>query len=173
MDFPTRIRQLIDQAHATIVLIGKNWMPRRAQTAAQSGPSTHEPVPAHRDKDWVVAELQHSATSPIAYDQDNLYGLARRAIIPIFADCDRNFDQFDFPDVIANIANTQSESIDSASWPLAIGPLIDRIAVNLNLKKRPDKDEYPKPDAAKARTQPLSDPELMATSTTRTMRVGI
>nr|WP_255527258.1 4a-hydroxytetrahydrobiopterin dehydratase [Oculatella sp. LEGE 06141] len=53
-----------------------------------------------------------------------------------------------------------SEYIDYAGWPVAIGPLIDRIAVKLNLKKRPDADEYPKPDLAKARTQPLGDQEL-------------
>src|SRR4051812_36100874 len=28
-NFPDRIRQLIDNAHATIVLIGRQWMPRR------------------------------------------------------------------------------------------------------------------------------------------------
>lgn len=52
------------------------------------------------------------------------------------------------------------EYIDYAGWPSAIGPLLDRIAVNLSLKKRPDADEYPKPDIAKARTQPLLDDEL-------------
>ncbi len=162
MDFPIRIRQLIEQAHATIVLIGKNWMPRRAQTASRSTQSADLDGPMQWDRDWVVAELTHSANSPIAYDQDNLYGMIRRAILPIFADCERGFDQFEVPQTIATIANTQSESIDSASWPLLIGPLIERIAVNLNLKKRPDKDEYPTPDRAKARTQPLPDRELAA-----------
>ena len=38
---------------------------------------------------------------------------------------------------------------------MAIGPLIERIAVNLGLKKRPD-------DAAKARTQPVPDQELLS-----------
>jgi pterin-4a-carbinolamine dehydratase len=53
-----------------------------------------------------------------------------------------------------------SEHIDYAEWPSAIGPLLDRLAVKLSLKKRPDADEYPKPDLAKARTQPLPDVEL-------------
>jgi pterin-4a-carbinolamine dehydratase len=40
---------------------------------------------------------------------------------------------------------------------------VENIAVQFNLKKRPDKDEYPKPDWAKARTQPLEDQALAAT----------
>lgn len=53
-----------------------------------------------------------------------------------------------------------SEHIDYAGWPTMIGPLLDRLAVKLSLKKRPDADEYPKADLAKARTQPLPDAEL-------------
>jgi len=34
--------------------------------------------------------------------------------------------------------------------------------VSSELKKRPDKDEYPSPDRGKARTQPLGDQELRA-----------
>lgn len=165
MNFPSRIQQLIEEAHATIVLIGKNWMPKRSEMISKTSMALNESSLAIASKDWVVAELTHSATSPLTHDQDNRYGLERRAILPIFADCEPGLDQFDVPEGIANLANTQWESIRSADWPITIGPLIDRIAVNLNLKKRPDKDEYPKPDAAKARTQPLSDPELMATLT--------
>lgn len=81
-EFPARLRGLIDGAHATIALIGRQWPAQRA------------------------------------------------------------------------------ERIDNAGWPSAIGPLIDRMAVRLALKKRPDGDEDPKPDLAKARTQPLPDSEL-------------
>jgi len=51
MDFPIRIRQLIEQAHATIVLIGKNWMPRRAQTASRSTQSADLDGPMQWDRD--------------------------------------------------------------------------------------------------------------------------
>ncbi|MGD9728964.1 MAG: 4a-hydroxytetrahydrobiopterin dehydratase [Nitrospiraceae bacterium] len=164
MNFPTRIKELIDQAHATIVLIGKNWMPRRDPTDTRVGQpgNTAEQGSQKWDRDWVVAELMHSAASPIAYEAGNLYDRKARAILPIFNDCERGFDQFDIPEPLTNIAYTHAESIDSANWPVAIGPLIERIAVNLGLKKRPDKDEYPKPDAAKARTQPVPDQELLS-----------
>ena len=156
--FPARIKRLIDQAHATIALIGKNWMPRRS--GGRSGASKPATRPRGPDEDWVVTELMHSASSPIDYVEQDRYGLARRVILPIFIDCERRFDQFEIPAAIAEFPSVQAESIDYANWPVAIGPLIERIAVNLNLKKRPDADEYPKPDAAKARTQPLPDPEL-------------
>ena len=100
MDFPSRIKQLIDQAHATIV--------RRNEPASRSGLSADQPVPGPWDKDWVVAELTHSATSPIAYDHDNLWGRERRAVLPFLVDCERRFDQFDVPDVIADIAQYTS-----------------------------------------------------------------
>jgi 4a-hydroxytetrahydrobiopterin dehydratase len=158
--FPDRIRRLIDHAHATIALIGKNWMPRRG--GARSGASKPASKARPADEDWVVTELVHSAASPIDYVEQDRYGLAKRVILPVFVDCERRFDQFEVPAAIAGLASVQAESIDYASWPVAVGPLIDRIAVTLDLKKRPDADEYPKPDAAKARTQPLPDAELDA-----------
>jgi len=84
-------------------------------------------------------------------------------VIPLFADCERGFQQFELPDPIKYIAGLNAEQIDYASWPSGVGPLVDRIAVTLNLKKRPDSDTYPKPDLAKARTQPLGDQELAST----------
>jgi pterin-4a-carbinolamine dehydratase len=155
--FPERIRRLIDNAHATIALIGKSWMPRRGAERAAAKRAARG-----KEEDWVLTELVHSAGSPIAYSEQDRYGLTQRRILPIFIDCEMRFDQFAIPDAIAGLANVHSERIDYASWPVAIGPLIDRIAVHLSLKKRPDADEYPKPDAAKARTQPLPDAELDA-----------
>lgn len=156
--FPDRIRRLIDHAHATIALIGRNWMPRRN---AERSAAKRAPPPRGKD-DWVVSELVHSLGSPIAFAEQDRYGRQKRLILPIFVDCDRRFDQFELPAAIAELAAVQAERIDYASWPVAIGPLLDNIAVQLDLKKRPDADEYPKPDAAKARTQPLPDPELVA-----------
>ena len=158
--FPDRIRELIDKAHATIVLIGKNWMPRSGQTTPLS--SVSKDVMKSMPKDWVVEELQHSLKSTIAHDKANRYKLNKRAILPIFVDCERRFDQFDIPNEIKHITTMNAEDIDYANWPTAIGPLIDRLATILNLKKRPDADEYPKPNAAKARTQPVGDLELSA-----------
>ena len=62
--FPDRIRNLIDKAHATIVLIGQNWMPGRG-------------TPPDTD-DWVVTELQRSFRTRPAYDKRDLYGLTKR-----------------------------------------------------------------------------------------------
>lgn len=147
--FPDRLRRLIDGAHATIVLIGKNWMPRR--DAAE---------PELPDVDWVTRELEYSKSAPLAVSEVDRFGLTSRLVIPLFADCDRDFRQFVLPSSIAYLDQLHSEHIDYAGWPTAIGPLLDRIAVRLSLKKRPDADEYPKPDLAKARTQPLPDAEL-------------
>jgi pterin-4a-carbinolamine dehydratase len=88
------------------------------------------------------------------------YGLESRAILPLFADCGRDFGQFSITSTLSFLEELHAEHIDYAGWPSAIGPLLDRIAVELSLKKRPDADEYPKPDLAKARTQPLPDAEL-------------
>ena len=149
--FPDRIKRLVDEAHATIALIGKHWMPPRGTSAA-----------GRVDDDWVARELTYSASAPLSMPESDRYGLTRRMVIPLFADCDRRFDQFELREEIAYLASLQAEHIDYAGWPSAIGPLLDRIAVKLDLKKRPDKDEYPKPDLSKARTQPLADTELAA-----------
>jgi pterin-4a-carbinolamine dehydratase len=147
--FPDRIKNLIDEAHATIALIGKNWMPLQ-------GRETTRP----EGIDWVAKELVHSHTAPLGMPTSDQYGLNQRHVIPLFVDCDRRFDQFSLPAAISFLLDLQAEHIDYASWPSMIGPLLDRIAVKLSLKKRPDQDEYPKPDSAKARTQPLADTEL-------------
>jgi hypothetical protein len=78
--FPNRILRLIDDAHATIVLIGQNWMPRR-----DAPPAAEHVRPAMAEEDdWVVTELRYSATRPISYPEENRYGLANRAILPVF-----------------------------------------------------------------------------------------
>lgn len=147
--FPERIKSLIDGAHAAIVLIGKNWMPNHGIILAP--PTTH---------DWVAHEIEYSRIAPLTFGENDSFGLTERLILPLFADCERSFGQFQMPTEINYLKALNSEYIDYAGWPSAIGPLIDRIAVKLSLKKRPDADEYPKPDLAKARTQPLSDNEL-------------
>ncbi len=148
-NFPDRLRQLIGGAHATIALVGKNWMPRREF-------DQEEP----RGTDWVVQELEYSKSSALALPEEDRLGLTNRVVLPLFADCPRDFSQFKLPTSIEYLQELHSEHIDYAGWPSDIGPLLDRIAVRLSLKKRPDADEYPKPDVAKARTQPLADTEL-------------
>ncbi|MCB1902489.1 4a-hydroxytetrahydrobiopterin dehydratase [Cognatazoarcus halotolerans] len=147
--FPDRLRGLIDAAHATIVLIGKRWMPKVGEQPAE-GPST----------DWVVEELVYSNEAPLALPEGERFGQNRRLLVPLFADCDRDFRQFALPTRLDFLTVLHSEHIDYAGWPTMIGPLLDRLAVKLSLKKRPDADEYPKADLAKARTQPLPDAEL-------------
>jgi len=147
--FPDRIKRFIDDAHATIALIGKHWMPR-VGAAQQERTGT----------DWVVHELSYSLAAPLSHAEGDRYGRERRAVIPLFADCERRFDQFVVPEELVDLTALNSEYIDYAGWPGAIGPLLDRIAVTLNLKRRPEKDDYPKPDFAKAKTQPLADSEL-------------
>jgi 4a-hydroxytetrahydrobiopterin dehydratase len=147
--FPDRLRALIDVAHATIVLIGKQWMPRRGELTQSND-----------IKDWVVEELAYSGNAPIRLPEADRFEQTGRILIPLFADCDRDFRQFDLPPQLQFLTSVHSEHIDFAGWPSAIGPLLDRMAVRLSLKKRPDADAYPEPDHAKARTQPLPDAEL-------------
>lgn len=147
--FPDRLRSLIGDSHATIALIGKNWMPRRGMDNS-----------ARVGDDWVVRELEYSLSAPLTHIEADRFNLTQRAVIPIFADCERQFSQFELPKSLEFLSTLQSEYIDYAGWPSSIAPLLDRIAVKLNVKKRPDKDVYPKPDLAKARTQPLADAEL-------------
>jgi|SRR6267154_651897 len=148
-NFPDRLKRLIEHSHATIALIGKHWMPHRGENTV-----------TRAEDDWVVHELLYSQAAPLGMADADRFGVQKRLVLPLFADCDRDFKQFELPDSISYLTQLQSEYIDYAGWPAAIGPLLDRIAVKLNLKKRPDADEYPKPDLAKARTQPLPDNEL-------------
>lgn len=148
--FPERLRSLIDTAHATIALIGKQWLPVRGAAA--------RPAPG---ADWVTEELVYSHTAPILLPEADRFGLERRALVPLFADCSRDFGQFELPPDLSFLQTLHAEHIDYAGWPGSIGPLLERLAVKLSLKKRPDADEYPRPDVAKARTQPLPDGELV------------
>lgn len=152
MFFPDRLNQLIEGSHATIILIGNNWMP-----------DPGKPSDIKIKRDWVVEEIKRSNNAKIELPKADRYELKKRLLIPLFVDCNKSFSQFDLPNEIDFLRGLHSEQIDYAGWPSAIGPLIDRIAVKLSLKKRPDADEYPKPDVAKARTQPLSDDELTKT----------
>jgi pterin-4a-carbinolamine dehydratase len=99
-----------------------------------------------------------SASLPVG--EAGRYQLSSRMIIPLFADRDRSFKPGELPDTIGFLKEVQAEHIDYAGWPLAIGPLLDRLAARLGLNIRIDKDTYPEPNPAKAKTQSLSDQEL-------------
>ena len=151
-EFPNRLAAMIAQSHATIALIGPQWM-----TRADSG------LPAKRGNDWVVNELEASRSEPLVLPDTDRHGRESRLVLPLFVNCERDFSQFELPPQIQYLSTLQAESIEYDSWPNSIGPLLDRIAVVLNIKARPDQDEYPVPDPGKARTQPLSDAELATT----------
>lgn len=147
--FPNRLGALIGAAHATIVLIGKNWMP-----PAQA------PDILTDEQDWVVAEIEKSRDLPLAYPETDRGIIEQRRIIPLFVDCEMKFRQFRMPESITFLSTLQAISIQYENWPTRIGPMLDQIAVELSLKKRPDADEYPRPDPGKARTHPMRDDEL-------------
>jgi len=149
-NFPNRIKSMIDGSHAAIVLIGKNWMSKNELESSQR-------------KDWVVEEISYAKSADFTFSDSNRFGLSERAIIPVFADCENYFENFDLPSNIKFLEEINAISINYANWPRLIGSLLDNLAVRLSLKKRPDADEYPKPDLAKARTQPLLDTELLQT----------
>lgn len=146
--FPEGIKEMIGKAHATIAIIDKEWMPKREKGKV----------------DWVIEELLYSERSQIAHGDADRYKLAERVILPIFVDCEMKFDQFNVPRELRRFSQRHAMEIDYASWPSQIGALVERIAIAVSpeLKKRPEKDEYPNPDPGKARTQPFGDQELRA-----------
>lgn len=152
-DFPARIRRSIEAASATIVLIGDRWMPARDGEAntGMGRPST---------TDYVALEIETSLTTPVL-GADGKPKAGSRIIVPIFVNRERSFSAFAIPPAIQPIATLNAERLDYASWPDAIGPLIEKLALKLELKARPDADTYPKRDSSKARTQPVADDELM------------
>src|SRR3712207_5629472 len=77
--FPDRLKHLIDEAHATIALIGKHWLPKRGSYPANRPPGG----------DWVAHELQYSMSAPLIHAASDRYGLANRMVFPLFVDCDR------------------------------------------------------------------------------------
>jgi pterin-4a-carbinolamine dehydratase len=143
--FPQRLEALIAGAHATIALIGKHWMPPRGSPLGED--------------DWVVREIEYSSAPNLRYSGEDR--LEKREILPLFADVQATFDAFQLPPSIQFLQQIHGEQIAYANWPGAIGPLIERIALKLGLKQRPEADKYPKPDLAKARTQPVADAELL------------
>jgi pterin-4a-carbinolamine dehydratase len=161
-DFVDRLGQMVGKAHATIVLIGSEWMPLKSSDP--SGESTVLDADQAAEDDWIVYEILESRDRLLEYNEGNLYGMNRkRQILPIFVNCAIGFTPFRLPEPIKFIAKIQGEQIGYAGWPLMIGPLVERLATNLKLKQRPTTDTYPRPDTIKARTQPLSDTELAST----------
>jgi 4a-hydroxytetrahydrobiopterin dehydratase len=146
------------RSHAVLALIGRSWMPSKAERRSRGGGARTGEVSTVDD--WLVEELRLARSSPLEYPEDDRYKLTERRILPIFIDNAEGFLPFHIPEDLKYISEIHAERIDYAAWPSAIGPMVERIAIELNLKKRPDADEYPKPDSAKARTQPLSELEL-------------
>src|ERR1041385_7898305 len=70
--FPDRLRQLIAEAHATIALIGKSWMPRKNES----------PNADRGTFDWVRSELEYSQSAPLVQAESDRSRLDRREIIP-------------------------------------------------------------------------------------------
>src|SRR5262245_49534156 len=75
--FPERLKRLINEAHATIALIGKQWMPKRGTRSTD-----------RIGDDWVARELEYSVSAPLAQPESDRYGLTRRVVFPLFADCE-------------------------------------------------------------------------------------
>jgi pterin-4a-carbinolamine dehydratase len=146
-DFPQRIAHFVDTAGATIILIGDRWMrPKGEKISSQR-------------TDYVAMEVVASMTRPVIVD-DGSPSPAKRVIIPVFINRERSFSAFEIPKEVRAITTLNAERLDYASWPDSIGPFIEKLAVRLNLKERPDADSYPPKDGTKARTQPVADDEL-------------
>lgn len=159
--FPERITGLIKAAHATIVLIGQHWMPLRLDGVEHvTGSEESSLLSRPASTDWVIEEIEQSFAIPIAYTGADAYGLSTRLVIPLFINCPQSFRQFTVPNAILPLTKLNADSIEYTNWPSAIGPLLGRIAKQVNIQSRPDSDLYPRANPAKARTQSLSDVEL-------------
>jgi pterin-4a-carbinolamine dehydratase len=149
--FPQRLQSMIAASHAVIALVGKNWM-------AHAGAQVDE-----RADDWIVKELEYAPRAPWTAPPAEVSDLAERLILPIFSNCPGQFGQFALPAGLDYLRELHVHRIDYANWPSLIGPLLDEIARRCHVKTRPDGDVYPKPKLSKARTQPVSDEELLRT----------
>lgn len=146
-DFAERIAYSVDAARATIVLVGDRWMPLKGESGGNGA------------SDYVAMEIAASMTRPVIAE-DGSPSDWRRVVIPVFINRERSFAGFEIPAEISAIATMNAERLDYASWPDAVGPFIEKLALRLGLKERPDADTYPGKDATKARTQAVADEEL-------------
>ena len=143
-----RVRHLIDQAHATIALIGR-LVP--ALAVGDDNAATH---------DDILSEVAYSRAAALTWAPDARFGLTERRIVALYADCPPELDRLVLQEQGALVQSLLAEQISFAGWAGEIGPLIDRIAMGVGLKKRPDGDVYPVPDPSQANTQPVNDGEL-------------
>jgi pterin-4a-carbinolamine dehydratase len=161
-NFLSRINQAISEAQATIVLVGAKWMPLKSDAnAGAAGPKVGSAA-----IDYVTHEIEASLTLPVQVSGREVGTRGeppapQRTVIPLFINIDRSFAPFRIPEQIRDLTRLNAERVDYASWPDAIGPLIEKLAVRLSLKERPDADRYPDKDPTKASTQPVSDEELL------------
>ncbi len=142
--FPENLHSAINSSDAVIALIGKNWMPKSGD-------------PSSSKSDWVEKELLAASENSLLDGK-----IEKRKIFPIFVDIPPNFHQFELSNSLKFIGNIHSEQIRHAEWPHSIGPLVERLAVKMGIQKRPDSESFPKPDRAKARTQPMTYEELLS-----------
>ena len=147
-DFAERIAHSVDSARATIILIGDHWMAPKGEKDSS------------RHTDYVAMEVAASMTRPVV-EEDGSSSSGKRVLIPLFINRERSFSAFEIPEEIRAITTLNAERLDYASWPDAIGPFIDKLALRLKLKQRRDADTRPEKDPAKARTQPVADDELL------------
>jgi pterin-4a-carbinolamine dehydratase len=146
---PERVRQLIDQAHATIALIGRH-VPALAGGDGSAG----------TQDELIVNEVAYARAAALTWAPDARFGLTERRIVALYADCPPEHSRLVLQEQGAPVESLSAEQISFAGWAREIGPLIDRIAIGVGLKKRPDGDVYPAPDPAQANTQPVNDGEL-------------
>ncbi len=147
--FPNRIREEIASANATIALIGRRWMRRNdVEDAASTGDSL----------DWVEEELVTAHERVLAGSEAS--GDDAHVVIPLFVDVEPRFSQFALSERLAFLSDLHAESLTYANWPRAIGPTIRAIGGRCGLIERPNTDEYPEPNPAKARTSPVPVEEI-------------
>lgn len=152
-EFPERLQKMIDESHAVIALVGKNWM-----ASASAGTP-----PPGQGEDWVVKEMEYAQSAPWTAPPSEVSDLTERLILPIFANCPGNFSQFVLPQGLDYLKKLHIQHIEYANWPALIGPVLDEIAERCHVMVRQIGDIRPKAQPSKARTQPISDDELLRT----------
>jgi 4a-hydroxytetrahydrobiopterin dehydratase len=132
-EYRGNIGNLIEIAHATILLVDSNWMPKcknelQIELHESDIPFDVGPI------DCIIQEVTLSQTLPLSEKATNSYNLISRRLIPVFIDCPPTFKQFLLPAALKSLADLEGEQIEYKNWSASIGFLLDQLAVRSNLR---------------------------------------
>jgi pterin-4a-carbinolamine dehydratase len=145
VNFPDRLKRLIESSHAVIILISQGWMPEN------SGSPTHT--------DWVLYELTHCCEAPLLSRSENKFIEGKRAFFPVFLNCTPGFDQVVLPEALGFLRECNGLRIDDDSWSRDVSRLLSDIAGQFSIQPQRELS-YPTPDPRKGSSQRVENAVL-------------